>query len=353
MRQEFDIKEEKDDPARNEAGMVVHYYLEHNKHSMDAFIRNKAEAEMLALVRHVLLQLNLQVTIETSAHGEGGVIENWLLALSPAEIIALGIGASTALQGIVNIIIALMNMDREGKRLTRELTTVSIEEKKLTVEEKRLNLETMRAELLKPIPDQAVIGAAMPALAYDAKTITLRSNYYKTLIPYSPVFAVGFGPKQRRQRVQQERIVERQSFWTFVVTSDRLPTVVHPEAVIEIVAPVLDKGAFQWRGLFNGEPITFQMRDPAYRRMVHRGEVTFKHGDKIKCVLNIQRKIDAVGEVVVDSRSVSIVRAKIEGDKVTETVKGRKLAYDEQIAQHVQFDLGLDEGSHEPPPRST
>ncbi|MBT9455044.1 MAG: hypothetical protein IV097_00335 [Burkholderiaceae bacterium] len=353
MRQEFDIEEEEDDPTPNEAGMVVHYYLDDNKHSMDAFIRNKAEAEMLALVRHVLLQLNLQVTVETSAHGEGGVIENWLLALSHTEMIALGLGAttvaSTALLGIINIIIALMNMDREGKRLTRELTTVSIEEKKLAVEEKRLNLEKIRSELLKSSPDQAVIEAAIPALAYDVKTITLRSNYYKTLIPYSPVSAVGFGPKQRGRRAQQERIVHRQSFQAYVVTSDKLPKVVYPEAVIEIVAPVLNKGAIQWRGLFNGESITFQMRDAAYRGMVHRGEVTFKHGDKIKCVLNIERKVDAVGEEVIAGRSVSVVCAKIEGDKVTETIKGRRLAYANEIAQHVQFSLDLGKDPGEPP----
>jgi hypothetical protein len=202
---------------------------------------------------------------------------------------------------------------------------------------------------LKAIPNQAVIEAAIPALAYDVKTITLRSNYYKALMPYSPVSAVGFGPKKRGQRVLQERIVKRERFQTYVVTSDKLPTVVHSEAVIEIVAPVLGKGAFQWRGLFNGESITFQMRDAAYRGMVHRGEVTFKHGDKIRCVLNIERKVDAVGEEVIAGRSVSVVRAKIEGDKVVETVKGRKLAYNEKIARHEQFNLGLDGDLGEPP----
>jgi hypothetical protein len=332
--------------------MSVHYYLENSKHAMDALVRNKAEAEMLALVRHVLLQLNLPVIVETSTLREGGVIENWLLSLTHAEQIALCIGASTianaALLGIVNIIISLMSMDREGRKLTRELTTVSIEEKKLAMEEKRMNLAKMQAELLKPQPDQAIIQAAMPALAYDIKTITLRSNFYKELIPYMPVSAVGFGSKQHGSRVQHERIAKRESFQEYVVTSDKLPTVIHPEAVIEIVAPVLDKGTFQWRGLFNGESISFRMRDAAYRGMVHRGEVTFKHGDKIKCVLNIERKVDAVGEEVVAGRSVSVVRAKIEGDQVTETVKGRKRAYDEQNAKHLQLQLGLADGFDQP-----
>ncbi len=86
------------------------------------------------------------------------------------------------------------------------------------------------------------------------------------------------------------------------------------------------------------------MGDGAYRDMVHRGEVTFKHGDKIKCVLNVERKVDAVGEEVVAGRSVSVVRAKIEGDKISETAKGRKRTYDEQNAKHLQLQLGLADG---------
>ena len=329
----------------NTAGMVVHYYLENDKHSMDAYVRNKAEAEMLALVRHVLLSLNLPATVETSAYQEGGVIETWLLSLSHTELIALGLGAttivSTSLLGLVNIIIALMNMDRDGKRLSRELTTVSIEEKRLAVEEKRLNLSKLREEALKPNPDPAVIEAALPALSYDIKTITLRSNYYKMLLPYTPVTAVGFGSKTRADALRQERIVQRESFRTYVVTSDRLPTIVHPEAVIEIVSPVLDKGSYSWRGLFEGEAITFHLRDASYRGMVNRGEVTFKHGDAIKCVLNVARKVDAVGDEVIAGRSVTVVRAKIEGARAIETAKGRKLGYEEAKAREQQLDLWL------------
>lgn len=332
------------------ASMVIHYYLEGRKHSMDAFVRNKAEGEMLALVRYVLVQLNLPVTIETSTYEEGGVIENWLFSLTPTEaLVLLGI-ASTTLFSFVNVIINLMNMDRKGKQLARELTTVSIEEKKLAVEEKKLNLEKMRAELLKAQPDQKVIDAGMLSLAEDLKTITLLSNYFKVLLPYTPVTAVGFGPKKNSDTARLERIVPRESFYRYVITTDKLPTVVHPDALVGIIAPVLDKGSFQWRGRFHGEPITFQLRDAAYRGMVNRGEVTFKHGDAIRCVLNVQRKVDAMGEEVIAGRSVSVVRAKIEGEKVIETVKGRRMAIEEQIARHPQFELGLGLEDPEPEP---
>ena len=336
-------------PPPESASMVIHYYLEDQKHSMDAFVRNKAEGEMLALVKYVLQQVNLPLTVETSTYEEGGVIENWLFSLTPTEALGLFGIASTALISFVNMIINLMNMDRKGKALSRDLTTLSIEEKKLAIEEKKLDLEKLRAELLKEMPDAKIMEKGLLSLADDLKTITLRSNYFKALLPYMPVVAVGFGRKKNSNTTRLERIVPRESFYSYVISSDKLPTVVHPDAVVEIIAPVLDKGSFMWRGKFNGEIITFRLRDAAYRGMVNRGEVTFKHGDAIRCVLIVQRKVDAIGEEVVAGRTVSVVRAKIEGDKVIETVKGRRMAIEEEIARHPQYDLGLEEPDEEPP----
>ena len=73
--------------------MVVHYYLRDEKHSMDAYVRNKAEAEMLGIVRHVQLQLNLDVNVETTVREEGGLVETWLLIVNnPALLVTAAIG---------------------------------------------------------------------------------------------------------------------------------------------------------------------------------------------------------------------------------------------------------------------
>jgi hypothetical protein len=327
--------------------MVVHYYLRDEKHSMDAFVRNKAEAEMLALVRHVLLQLNLDVKVETAVQEEGGLVETWLLIVNnPAFLVTAAIGASGFLIGVVNIIIQLMYArDRGIDKLNRELTQLGIDEKRLSIEERKLNLEKLRAELLKASPSQDVIERTVPALEHDSKTITLRSNFFKLLLSYQQVTAVGFGQKPKRGTAA-ERIVKRGEFSTYVVRSDKLPTVVHHDAVIEIVAPVIGKGSFHWRGVWQGEPITFQMRDIAYRSMVERGQEVFRRGDAIKCELNVERKVDALGDEVVTGHAVTAVTAKIEGAKEIETSRGKQIRYKKTHGPQNQSDLfkELDEG---------
>lgn len=335
-----EVQEVQEGPEQPSERMVVHYYLLDDKHSMDALIRNKAEAELLGLVRHVLGELNLGVSVESTAREEGGLIETWvLIANNPALLVTAAIGASVFLTSLINIFISLMNMkDRKGEKLTRKLTELSIEEKALAIEEKTLNIQKLRAELLKPLPDQAVIEKMIPELEYDAKTLTLRSNFFKLLLTYQRVTAVGFGPKPRRGSIA-EKIVRRGDFASYVVKTDKLPTVVHRDAVIEIVAPVIGKGPFQWRGIWNGEPVTFQMRDPSYRAMVERGQEVFRRGDAIKCELNIERKVDAVGDEVVTGRVVTAVVAKVEGAKVVETAKGKQRRFQQMVDSAVQDEM--------------
>jgi hypothetical protein len=55
--------------------LALHYFLEGGIHSMDAFAKNKAEAELLKLFREVADQLELDLQFELEALQEGGVKE--------------------------------------------------------------------------------------------------------------------------------------------------------------------------------------------------------------------------------------------------------------------------------------
>lgn len=95
-------------------------------------------------------------------------------------------------------------------------------------------------------------------------------------------------------------------------------------AQIEIIAPVLKAGNYQWKGIFNGEAITFSMRDEQFKSSVLLKKVSFQHGSTIQCVLNIHRKVDEVGEVVITGYSVATVLATGEGGVMHQTPQGRR-----------------------------
>ena len=50
----------------------LHYFLSNDIHSIDAILRNKCEAELLAIVYEAISIMGLDVTIEAEALQEGG-----------------------------------------------------------------------------------------------------------------------------------------------------------------------------------------------------------------------------------------------------------------------------------------
>ena len=94
--------------------------------------------------------------------------------------------------------------------------------------------------------------------------------------------------------------------------------------MIEIVSPVLKAGNYHWKGVYQGKPISFPMTDAEFKNSVLRREVSFQHGSSIECVLQVSRKLDEFGEVVITGYSVPTVIQKVDGEQKFETTQGRR-----------------------------
>jgi hypothetical protein len=95
-------------------------------------------------------------------------------------------------------------------------------------------------------------------------------------------------------------------------------------ALIEVFAPVLTDGNYHWRGYYLGDPISFAMLDPQFKASIVAKKVHFQHGTRLKCVLNIHRKYDELGEVTITGYSVVTVLDQSEaGTDFVETPQGR------------------------------
>lgn len=55
--------------------LQLHYYLENNSHSMDATVKNKAEAEIIKIFKEVARLLELDIDLEITALEPGGIKE--------------------------------------------------------------------------------------------------------------------------------------------------------------------------------------------------------------------------------------------------------------------------------------
>jgi hypothetical protein len=292
--------------------LELHYHLRDNSHAMSAVVRNRCEAEALAVCLQIASELGIPIQLESSAFTEGGLKEIW-------QFIGQNNGTLSFLLAVIVLIFSRIPIsDSEMDSLNKEVA-------KVTIEEKKLNIEKLKRELNEGTPKQETIAAAARTLEHDLKVVTRRSNFYRGLLDYNKVTAVGFTPvPDPSTKPTEEHTVQRQDFAKFVLPSDKLPVEVVEDARIEIVAPVLKEGTYLWKGTYDGQPISFSMLDQEFKTSVVRREVSFVNGSTIDCVLNVHRKFDEVGDITITGYSVATVLAKSDGATSEETTQGKR-----------------------------
>jgi hypothetical protein len=288
--------------------LELHYHLKDQSHSMDALVRNRCEAEALAAFMEIAKALGIAVSIESTAYSEGGLREIW-------DFIGRNNNQLTLLLAIVVLIFSRVPVsDPELDNLNKEVA-------KLTVEEKRLSIERIKKEIDAGAVSEEALERGVSVLQGNVKIAVRRSNFYRNLVDYGKVTGVGVTPLSAGP---QEKYVDRSEFSRFVLSTNKLPVEVIEPATIEIVAPVLKEGNYQWKGIFQGEPISFAMTDDEFKVSVLTRQVSFQHGSVIECVLNVHRKFDAVGEVIVTGYSVPVVISVSDGLSQSETIQGKR-----------------------------
>lgn len=286
----------------------LHYHLKNQSHSMNAVVRNRCEAEALSIFLEIAKALNFDLVVESSAYSEGGLREFW-------DFLGRSNNQLTLLIALVAIIFSRVPMsDSEMDALNKEIAKLTIEEKKLVIEKLKKESEDGRVS-------SETLSQGVTVLESSIKVAARRSNFYKSLVEYSKVTGVGISPISADEK---EIYIDRSEFGKFVLATNKLPIEVVETAFIEIVAPVLKEGNYQWKGLYQGEPISFAMTDEEFKISVLSKQVSFQYGSAIECVLNIHRKFDAVGDVAITGYSVPTVLGIADGVTSMETPQGKR-----------------------------
>lgn len=306
--------------------LELHYHLDDSSHAMDAFIRNKCEAEILAIFKETASVIGIQIKVDSVAYKEGGLIEVWSFIID--NIDKLG-----SFAGLITSLIALFKNEKGTNELDEE-------EKRLAIEERKLNIEKLKRELGEKQyidkPDDIITS-----MDRNYKVAVRKSNFYKFLLSYKKVNKIGFTPLDKDSvPVADELIIKRNDFHKYILTSDKLPTETIDEAKIEIVAPVLKQGGYHWKGIYDGKPINFTMQDVEFKDLVLLKKVSFTNGSYIICTLNIHKKLDEVGNVDITGFSVSTVVKKIDGPVIYETSQGKRYL-DQKKLRDGQQNLGF------------
>jgi hypothetical protein len=284
---------------RESGEFKVHYHLSGGMHRMDAVVRNRAESELLALLKEVGVALDLPLHIETHAYGEGGLIEYLDLMLQSKEHITLAIAMLTPLLGVPFYFGKL----KQSKQQTA-LNELNLKKLRLEIVEKEDAATERAGKKTKDAKNEVL--ALEPPLTTDEVTQALltrkkiarrRSNYYKVLLTDSKIDAVGFAPSHRNDSTEVQ--VSRRDFSAFVIAQSEIEPLVYERISLEIVSPVLRSGAIKWRGIFERNVVSFELQDQAFRSDVANKNVQFQNGTTLVCDFEVHQREDDTGNVEV------------------------------------------------------
>lgn len=276
----------------------LHYYLKDNSHSMNAFVRNKAEKDFLEAIKRIGELLDSELKIETEAYQEGGLVE--ILTFSGVVLTFLS-------PAINKIITHYATRNTQVEALDKKIKEVTLKNLELDSHKKELEIEEQIDKRLNDKLAQKYI-----------------SNFYKKIDSYEKVEKIGY---RSLENDEDEFIVERKDFKSFILHDDT--TILEDDdAMIEIISPVLKEGKYNWRGKYKNEKIDFSMADYNFKQEVIEGKHTFLNGSSINCHLEIKIIFDEFGDEKNKNYRVLMVYGTKELDlgelKLREAGKKRK-----------------------------
>jgi hypothetical protein len=307
----------------------LHYWFDDNTHLMDALVQNKCEYEFLGIINQIASTFKVQIIIETEPLADGGLRrwfkiatkdENKKGTITTAIITAILTGIivtpiTTSISKVTEILIEKIFEDPEIKDLEKE---------KLKLENEKLKQEIKENTQL-----------------LDKNNIVKKkkSNFYDTLEKYPKIEKVTFLiTDESKNDKLDERTVFRKDFKQFILVTDDLDPIEVDNAVIEIISPVLKKGSYKWMGLYNGEPISFSMKTKEFKSLIQTGEIKFKNGTSINCLLIIKKKIDNEGLEKISGFEVIRVNHYFENDKPIETPEGKRHRRNKEL-ENLQLNI--------------
>lgn len=278
----------------------IHYYLSDGSHSMDAFIRNKAEKEFLAVIGILEHIFETKLYLEAEAYIEGGLIERFRLK-GIANIGAVLLFLSPAINDIIKY---YFTTDNKNSEISYQIDEETLKGLKLDNEKKTLEIEEGKRNIQNHV-----------------------SKYYEQVSKLNKVDKIGFTVSD-----SGEQIVERSQFSDFII--EKIKDIQYEDAEIEIISPVLKSGKYKWTGLYHGDKIDFTMGDNNFKNDIIIGRYQFGNGSTIICKLHINITYDEFGDEV--SRNYSVKEVYSVKQSIDHTNQITKKGYKKKIIDSHQ-----------------
>jgi hypothetical protein len=315
--------------------LELHYYLSDKSHSMDAFVKNKAEAELLKVFKEISDILELDLSFEIEALTEGGIKE-FIKILKKKKTKK----QITKILAVVGVIFSGVLTNIISDQLTK-----NPELEKSQLEESQLNIKKLKRDLEKEDiseEESTIIIENLTVLISNTDKIKFhRSNFYSNLLKENKIEQISTTElDENNVPLSKEKKVSREDFNKFIVHKVKIDSEFVEDANIEIVSPVLKSGKIKWRGYYDTKPISFNLLDSDFKNSVLNREVSFQNGTSIKCLLEFEKEMDDEGNIKITEINVFDVTNVFEGETTIITKRGKEIIEEKK---QIKLDFGTNE----------
>lgn len=271
-------------------------FYNNDSHTINAFIRNQCEKEILAIAQEVFKAMGLdkKITIEITPSKQGSYIDFFVFLVNNTKFPEIFLAGLAIIIGLMSIP-KMSNLGKNQEK-NKKIESVNLDDLKKILATTTINSNEEKCLLLK-IED--LIRLHYDDLVYNPNISRHISNFYRSLLSYEKVEYMEYKSyNQRHESVTKTNTVHREKFEDFIITiSEEEKTDNH--AKIYIHSPVLVKGKRHWSGFYTLEEkaINFSMLDRHFKEDVTSGTINFSNGTFIYAVLRKTIKYDEFGGV--------------------------------------------------------
>ena len=309
--------------------LELRYYFNDRSNYMDAMIKHRCEKEVLNILRTLADMLDVKMTIYCEPYTtDEGFKEIWSVAGENARSISV----------VMNLFMQMFTRPSlmVGGQPIVDRTAADDEMMQKDIALLRRNLRLKNSGSL-------VSRELIELLASLPKFCKCKSNFFEALRGYPKATRFTLRELNENNRSRSGSLeVKREQFDYYILRSDELPTIKDNKATIEIISPVLKDARYRWKGIYNkgGETIDFYMCDEDFKKDMFDEKVTFKSGMCIDCVLEIDRKMSELGEVINVSYTVNtVIRTRFDKMEIITPQGKRHLRKLEAEKKQLTLDL--------------
>lgn len=307
------------DTDRENNSYELHYELaDENCYIMNAEVESASTVTFLKAINYISNAVGVRLNIETTSLNQGSLIRYFRIVIEEKDE-----------QGwLLYLIMILMKYSLFEKNAEHFNTIFD----SLTEEEK---------EQLKSILGQKhITEKKLKSIPSDYAVIRYKANFFKKISSDKGIKSVtiGLGNDFSFDKNKGNRI-SSQDFKQYIIELAPEEITIN-EAIVYIVSPVLIKGQKnKWKGIFEGESITFDLRSNEFKVKSQNGDVDFRSGSNIVCTLKYKKTIDEEGKEHKTDYRVTFVSKHGVDNNYEETLEGKKKRIEDE--QPTLFD-GID-----------